>query len=198
LKAQGETWNRHPGALTRIASVPPSVKAPLKAPRCWKSLQAKEAHQDRNCTEENQNPNPQINACRSWRRWRGDFGSTWRRSFVLLRACFFLLRPAGLLGGSDAGAAGGAELPGQCPAGAAGGGALAIAAHANPKYRPAIRVAAKSLPENNFSVDRHPRLQAAFDNGCGSCRQKKALPQNLWVRRAAEVDMEAASPRLVR
>jgi hypothetical protein len=48
----------------------------------------------------------------------------------------------------------------------------AIAAHANPKYRPALRVAAKPLPENNFSVNRHPRLQAAFDNGCGSCQRK--------------------------
>jgi hypothetical protein len=48
----------------------------------------------------------------------------------------------------------------------------AIAAHANPKYRPAIRVAAKPLPENHFSVNRHPRLQAAFDNGCGSCQGK--------------------------
>ena len=33
----------------------------------------------------------------------------------------------------------------------------AIAAHANPKYRPALRVAAKPLPDNNFSVNRHPR-----------------------------------------
>jgi hypothetical protein len=48
----------------------------------------------------------------------------------------------------------------------------AIAAHANPKYRPALRVAAKPLPENNFSVNRHPRLQAAFDNGCSSCQGK--------------------------
>jgi len=57
----------------------------------------------------------------------------------------------------------------------------AIAAHANPKYRPAIRVAAKPLPENNFSVNRHPRLQAAFDNGCGSCQGKtnSGLP-SLW------------------
>ena len=46
----------------------------------------------------------------------------------------------------------------------------AITAPANPKYRPAIRVAAKPLPENNFSVNRHPRLQAAFDNGAGSCQ----------------------------
>jgi len=48
----------------------------------------------------------------------------------------------------------------------------AITARANPKYRPAIRVAAKPLPENNFSVNRHPHLQAAFDNGCGSCQGK--------------------------
>jgi hypothetical protein len=48
----------------------------------------------------------------------------------------------------------------------------AITAHANPKYRPAIRVAAKPLPENHFSVNRHPRLQAAFDNDCGSCQGK--------------------------
>ena len=48
----------------------------------------------------------------------------------------------------------------------------AIAAHANPKYRPAIRVATKPLPENNFPVNRHPHLQAAFDNGCGSCQRK--------------------------
>jgi hypothetical protein len=46
----------------------------------------------------------------------------------------------------------------------------AVAAHANPKYRPALRVAAKPLPENNFSVNRHLPLQAAFDNGAGSCQ----------------------------
>jgi len=48
----------------------------------------------------------------------------------------------------------------------------AIAAHANPKNRPAIRVAAKPLPENNFSVNRHRPLRAAFDNGRGSCQRK--------------------------
>lgn len=46
----------------------------------------------------------------------------------------------------------------------------AITARANPKYRPAIRVAAKPLPENNFSVNRHPLLKAAFDKGDGSCQ----------------------------
>jgi hypothetical protein len=48
----------------------------------------------------------------------------------------------------------------------------AIAAHANPKHQPAIRIATKPLPENNFPVNRHPHLQAAFDNGCGSCQRK--------------------------
>jgi len=57
----------------------------------------------------------------------------------------------------------------------------AIAAHAYPKYRPAIRVATKPLPENHFPVNRHPRLQAAFDNRSGSCQGKtnSRLP-SLW------------------
>jgi hypothetical protein len=48
----------------------------------------------------------------------------------------------------------------------------AIAAHANPKHRPAIRVATKPLPESDFPVNRHPYLQAAFDNGSSSCQGK--------------------------
>jgi len=57
----------------------------------------------------------------------------------------------------------------------------AIAARANPKYRPAIRVAAKPLPENHFPVNRHPRLQAAFDNRCGSCQGKNnSRLSSLW------------------
>ncbi len=48
----------------------------------------------------------------------------------------------------------------------------AIAARADPEHRPAIRIAAKPLPENNFPVNRHPLLQAAFDNGSGSCQGK--------------------------
>ena len=51
-----------------------------------------------------------------------------------------------------------------------------IATRADPKYRPAIRVAAKPLPENNFSVNRHSLLQAAFDNSCPSC-QRKTTPR---------------------
>jgi hypothetical protein len=46
----------------------------------------------------------------------------------------------------------------------------AIAAPADPKHRPAIWVPAKPLPENNFPRNRHPHLQAAFDNGSGSCQ----------------------------
>jgi len=46
----------------------------------------------------------------------------------------------------------------------------AIAAPANPEHRPAIWIAAKPLPENNFPVNCHPRLQAAFDNGSSSCQ----------------------------
>jgi hypothetical protein len=57
----------------------------------------------------------------------------------------------------------------------------AIAARADQEHRPANRIAAKPLPENNFSVNRHPLLQAAFDNGCGSC-QRKTTPGclRLW------------------
>ena len=48
----------------------------------------------------------------------------------------------------------------------------AIAAGANQEHRPAFRIAAKPLPENNFPVNRHPLLQAAFDNGSSSCQGK--------------------------
>lgn len=50
-----------------------------------------------------------------------------------------------------------------------------IAALANPEHRPAIRVVAKPQPENNFPVNRHPRVQAGFDNGNGSCQGKTTL-----------------------
>jgi hypothetical protein len=48
----------------------------------------------------------------------------------------------------------------------------AITAGANPEHRPAIGVAAKPLPENNFPVNRHALFQAVFDNGSGSCQGK--------------------------
>jgi hypothetical protein len=50
-----------------------------------------------------------------------------------------------------------------------------IAAHADPEHRSAIRVVAKPQPENNFPVNRHPRWQAGFDNGSGSCQGKTTL-----------------------
>jgi hypothetical protein len=48
----------------------------------------------------------------------------------------------------------------------------AIAARANPEQRPAVSVAAKPKPQNNFPVYHHLRTQAAFDNGSGSCQGK--------------------------
>jgi hypothetical protein len=48
----------------------------------------------------------------------------------------------------------------------------AIAARANPEHRPAIGVAAKPKPENNFPMNRHPRSLTAFDNSNGSCQGK--------------------------
>ena len=48
----------------------------------------------------------------------------------------------------------------------------AIAARTDPEHRPAARMMAKPKPEYNFPVNRHPFLQAAFDNGSGSCQGK--------------------------
>jgi hypothetical protein len=41
----------------------------------------------------------------------------------------------------------------------------AIAMGTNPERRPASRAAANPLPENHFSLNRHPPTQADFDNG---------------------------------
>ena len=51
----------------------------------------------------------------------------------------------------------------------------AITARADPEHRPAAGVAAKPLPENNFLMNHHPNMQAAFDNGSGS-GQGKTIP----------------------
>jgi hypothetical protein len=51
----------------------------------------------------------------------------------------------------------------------------AITAGANPEHRPAIGVAAKPLPENNFPGNRHTLFQAAFDNVSGSYQGKPTL-----------------------
>jgi hypothetical protein len=52
----------------------------------------------------------------------------------------------------------------------------AITANANPEHRPAIGVAAKPKPQNNFLMSRHPCALTAFDNGSGSC-QGKSTPR---------------------
>jgi hypothetical protein len=41
----------------------------------------------------------------------------------------------------------------------------AVAMRANPEHRLASRAAANALPENHFSMNRHPPTQADFDNG---------------------------------
>jgi hypothetical protein len=51
----------------------------------------------------------------------------------------------------------------------------AITARTYPEHRPAPWVAAKPKPENNFPMNRHPLVQAAFDNGSGSCQGKNIL-----------------------
>jgi hypothetical protein len=57
----------------------------------------------------------------------------------------------------------------------------AITTRADPKHRAAARIMAKPQPEYNFFVNRHPLLQAAFDNRSGSCqgKVKSGLPSLL-------------------
>ena len=52
----------------------------------------------------------------------------------------------------------------------------------NPEHRPASLAAANPLPENNFSVNRHPRSQADFDNGNGSCQRKTSFDGGLLMK----------------
>jgi hypothetical protein len=46
----------------------------------------------------------------------------------------------------------------------------AIAMRTNPEHRLASRPAANALPENHFSMNRHPPTEADFDNGNSSCQ----------------------------
>jgi len=51
----------------------------------------------------------------------------------------------------------------------------AIAMCTNPEHRLASLTATNPLPENHFSMNRHPPTQADFDNGNGSCQGKTSL-----------------------
>jgi len=55
----------------------------------------------------------------------------------------------------------------------------AIAMDANPEHRLASLAAANALPENHFSMNRHPPTPADFDNGNGSCQGRTSLDGDL-------------------
>jgi hypothetical protein len=50
-----------------------------------------------------------------------------------------------------------------------------IAMRTNPEHRLASLAATNPLPENHFSMNRHPPTQADFDNGNGSCQGRTSL-----------------------
>ena len=58
----------------------------------------------------------------------------------------------------------------------------AIAVRTNPEHRLASLAAANPLPENHFSMNRHPSTQADFDNGNGSCQGKTSFDGGLLMK----------------
>jgi hypothetical protein len=75
-------------------------------------------------------------------------------------------------------------LPAPC-LGAARRAAIALSAIAmgtNPEHRLAPLAAANALPENHFSMNRHPPTQADFDNGNGSCQVRTSLDGDLLIK----------------
>jgi hypothetical protein len=58
----------------------------------------------------------------------------------------------------------------------------AIAVCTNPEHRLASLAATNALPENHFSMNRHPPPQADFDNGNGSCQGRTNLDGDLLMK----------------
>jgi hypothetical protein len=58
----------------------------------------------------------------------------------------------------------------------------AIAMGTNPEHRLASLAAANALPENHFSMNRHPPMQADFDNGNGSCQGRTSFDGGLLMK----------------
>ena len=58
----------------------------------------------------------------------------------------------------------------------------AIAMSTNPEDRLASLAAANALPENHFSMNRHPPGQADFDNGNGSCQGRTSFDGGLLMK----------------
>ena len=57
-----------------------------------------------------------------------------------------------------------------------------IAVRTNPEHRLAPLAAANALPENHFSMNRHPPTQADFDNGNGSCQGRTSFDGGLLMK----------------
>jgi len=55
----------------------------------------------------------------------------------------------------------------------------AIAMRTNPEHRLASLATANALPQNHFSMNRHPPTQADFDKGNGSCQGRTSLDGDL-------------------
>ena len=58
----------------------------------------------------------------------------------------------------------------------------AIAMGTNPEHRLTSLAAANALPENHFSMNRHPPTQADFDNGNGSCQGRTSFDGGLLTK----------------
>jgi hypothetical protein len=58
----------------------------------------------------------------------------------------------------------------------------AIAVRADPEQRPASLAATNPLPQNDFSMNRHPPMQADFDNGNSSCQCRTSLDGDLLLK----------------
>lgn len=57
-----------------------------------------------------------------------------------------------------------------------------VAMCANPEHRLASLATANALPENHFSMNRHPPRQADFDNGNGSCQGRTSFDGGLLLK----------------
>ncbi|HLV96024.1 MAG TPA: hypothetical protein VKS44_12595 [Candidatus Acidoferrales bacterium] len=58
----------------------------------------------------------------------------------------------------------------------------AIAMCTNPENRLASLAAANALPENQFTMNRHPPTQADFDSGNSSCQGRNSLDGDLLMK----------------
>jgi hypothetical protein len=58
----------------------------------------------------------------------------------------------------------------------------AIATCTNPEHHLASLAATNALPENHFSMNRHPPTQADFDNGNGSCEGRTSFDGGLLMK----------------